>query len=650
TVAKAAYTATFGSETVTWTEGETPNPATVAVTFADNAAPAKDKITITATKQAAPTEGDSEAAQAEGDETPETPAETTQALSWAEGEGYNITIPADLAVGSWNVTLAAADDATFTLTATNSLTLTVSAKAEEPKEMTVSGTVSPASVEQGENITLNLSAENGTLADDATVSVTLTPAEGTATTITATKGDTDGTYTATVPADLSAGEYTVSATYTPAGEGAKAIDITLGESAPTITVTEEPTDTPIENVVFTTAADEAKVELAADATSGAVTLNGKVTPENATIKEGDKVTFEVTSAATGITVSFNPEEATIADDKTFTTTATVSVTEEATLPATINVVAKVGEKTSAALDITVTRKAAETPGDLPVEAPKTEDVPAGSEVKVETGDNGTQTVTIDFNATPVVEEGQEAPSILEVTLPSANEDATVVPADFTISYEEDGETTANSDIVTVTITAEGKVVVKATDKAKIGDEVTVTITKKAAATEPETPEVTPAAMLLSRADETADDPAKADENVVMTINVTIYGIDLTAPKNSITVNKAAAFAATVCVADEDAEAKWSVEGPATATIAKTATGADITFPAAGNYTVTVKAGNSEKSVKVTVKSQPTITGIEAVNADAAAGEATIYDLSGRRLMRVNAAGVYIVNGVKTLVK
>lgn len=45
-----------------------------------------------------------------------------------------------------------------------------------------------------------------------------------------------------------------------------------------------------------------------------------------------------------------------------------------------------------------------------------------------------------------------------------------------------------------------------------------------------------------------------------------------------------------------------------------------------------------------------VTGIDAVNADAAEGRAEIYDLAGRRLRRITAAGMYIVNGVKTIVR
>jgi len=45
-----------------------------------------------------------------------------------------------------------------------------------------------------------------------------------------------------------------------------------------------------------------------------------------------------------------------------------------------------------------------------------------------------------------------------------------------------------------------------------------------------------------------------------------------------------------------------------------------------------------------------VTGIDAVNADAAQGRAEIHDLAGRRLTRIEAAGIYIVNGHKTVVR
>lgn len=58
----------------------------------------------------------------------------------------------------------------------------------------------------------------------------------------------------------------------------------------------------------------------------------------------------------------------------------------------------------------------------------------------------------------------------------------------------------------------------------------------------------------------------------------------------------------------------------------------------------------EFTVRVTVPTGPIGSGIEAINADAAEGRAAIYDLQGRKLERISAAGLYIVNGVKTIVR
>ena len=41
------------------------------------------------------------------------------------------------------------------------------------------------------------------------------------------------------------------------------------------------------------------------------------------------------------------------------------------------------------------------------------------------------------------------------------------------------------------------------------------------------------------------------------------------------------------------------------------------------------------------------TAIDNVNVE---GEQVIYDITGRRIEKINAAGIYIVNGVKVLVK
>ena len=48
-----------------------------------------------------------------------------------------------------------------------------------------------------------------------------------------------------------------------------------------------------------------------------------------------------------------------------------------------------------------------------------------------------------------------------------------------------------------------------------------------------------------------------------------------------------------------------------------------------------------------------LSGIESVEADeapSAAAREGIYDLTGRRLTRISAPGIYIVNGRKTLLR
>ena len=77
---------------------------------------------------------------------------------------------------------------------------------------------------------------------------------------------------------------------------------------------------------------------------------------------------------------------------------------------------------------------------------------------------------------------------------------------------------------------------------------------------------------------------------------------------------------------------------------------DIT--AAGTYTITLPENsvwdyvNGVAETTITITVDPT-TGIDGVDAE---GEQVIYDITGRRIEKINAAGVYIVNGVKVLVK
>ncbi len=59
--------------------------------------------------------------------------------------------------------------------------------------------------------------------------------------------------------------------------------------------------------------------------------------------------------------------------------------------------------------------------------------------------------------------------------------------------------------------------------------------------------------------------------------------------------------------------------------------------------------NGDNPVMLTIHGKET-DGIDAVSADPAAPEAVIHDLTGRRLRRADAAGIYIVNGAKVLVR
>ncbi len=72
--------------------------------------------------------------------------------------------------------------------------------------------------------------------------------------------------------------------------------------------------------------------------------------------------------------------------------------------------------------------------------------------------------------------------------------------------------------------------------------------------------------------------------------------------------------------------------------------------AEGKTTITAALANGmylSASVEVIISNT---SGIDSVNADAESGEATIYDLSGRRLSRISKAGFYIVNGKKVFVR
>ncbi|MCM1029484.1 MAG: hypothetical protein NC484_07755, partial [Alloprevotella sp.] len=259
-------------------------------------------------------------------------------------------------------------------------------------------------------------------------------------------------------------------------------------------------------------------------------------------------------------------------------------------------------------------------------------------LKVEKAEDGSQVVTLAFNAT-----GKKN-SDLTVALPHAEKG--VVAEHYEIEYTDD-----LTEVAVAEIDAEkGTLNVTAHDNAAIGQSVTISVYKKAAQSEEtevaeEEPTVAPAA-LMSRADD--------GRTLVMTITVTINGLKIDVANKELKAGEAVEMTATV---SPEAKVTYTCDGA-------TVNGNKITFPAAGSYTVTATAtkdGNElyTDTLELTVAAKPddsgnqggyVVVGIEQVNADAANGQVAVYDLSGRRLTRIARGGIYIVNGVKTLVR
>ncbi|MCM1029063.1 MAG: hypothetical protein NC342_05620 [Pseudoflavonifractor sp.] len=80
----------------------------------------------------------------------------------------------------------------------------------------------------------------------------------------------------------------------------------------------------------------------------------------------------------------------------------------------------------------------------------------------------------------------------------------------------------------------------------------------------------------------------------------------------------------------------------------------------GSYLITIAYATDDKGatieadpIEVEVAPYPwgtVIVGIDQINSDSVAGAVSIHDLQGRQLKVISAPGIYIVNGVKTLVK
>ncbi len=85
-------------------------------------------------------------------------------------------------------------------------------------------------------------------------------------------------------------------------------------------------------------------------------------------------------------------------------------------------------------------------------------------------------------------------------------------------------------------------------------------------------------------------------------------------------------------------------------IAKAIGTGNATLKAVVYDTLTDKIVEESEPIEVKIQSSGVIVGIDRINADLNSGEATVYDLSGRRITRVPAPGIYIINGIKTLVR
>ncbi|MCM1029060.1 MAG: Ig-like domain-containing protein [Pseudoflavonifractor sp.] len=176
--------------------------------------------------------------------------------------------------------------------------------------------------------------------------------------------------------------------------------------------------------------------------------------------------------------------------------------------------------------------------------------------------------------------------------------------------------------------------------------ITIRIFIKKSTSEPET-------HLLSRADE---EQPLAEHIYLLTVTQDGVKIESVEMPKSLKLTPGQSQTVTVAVNEgaNPSTLSWTSSNEKVATVKVDESNPSkliIKGISAGTVTITATAPDGTTfTMSVTVKSQPTVTGIEAVNADAANGDATIHDLQGHRLTRVTSAGLYIVNGVKTLVK
>ncbi|MCM1028325.1 MAG: hypothetical protein NC484_01790 [Alloprevotella sp.] len=347
----------------------------------------------------------------------------------------------------------------------------------------------------------------------------------------------------------------------------------------------------------------------------------------------DAATFDATKlTASAEGLNFDPAARESGNAFSITGTATKSGEYEITLIYDNGAEAKPTAKVS----LTVSAPAPEE--GLTTKMPEETDTPENVKVEIKDPiDGSTQEANIEFEI-KVDTEGEKT-----ITLPAANEVAEGTIIDFNALYVAiaDDET-----IATATVGRDGSVTVQANENGNEGITVIrIWHVDKA----PAKKEINLTALT---------DEAEATPEMIITVsvvntraeNVTITGLS---SNSSVLINRPVTFTASITPAEAGNGIEWSVEGGSYELKPNDDGSATITFTEYATYKVTATVSGSVPAVKsmmsVNVISG-TITGIGEINADAIDADAVIYDLAGRRLIRVASPGVYIINGVKTLVK
>lgn len=298
------------------------------------------------------------------------------------------------------------------------------------------------------------------------------------------------------------------------------------------------------------------------------------------------------------------------------------------------------EHPAADVALTVTLPAAT----LVAASPDPESIPDAVKVTVDApaADGSAQTAAIEFELN---EESKADESNFIMTLPAGIEAEEGATVDFSVFFLAISD---REDIATATVARDGSVTVNANRDGVEGIAI-INVWRIARPASSDTD-----AHILALTDE-------PDGEVVMTITTSVVNrraatltTNFDRRPAEAQINRPLTF---IAEADGGNGFIWSVDATEGVEIAnpdqaQTA----ITFAQPGTYHVTVTVPGSVPllsrtiTVNVTVPTGPIGSGIEAINADAAAGHTTIHDLQGRRLSRILAPGLYIINGVKTLVR